>query len=115
MIAETARDFAAPRLAPGAAERDRTARFPLEEIRELAELGLLAMKVPTDEGGAGTDNVAYVLAMEAIAEACASTAVILASSNLASKILSDHAIAGAEGALAAAVRAQGRSARRASR
>lgn len=91
MVADAARDFATRRLAPGAAERDRTARFPLDEIGALAELGLLAMKVPIVDGGAGTDNVGYALAMEAIAEACASTAVILASSNLASKILSDHA------------------------
>jgi hypothetical protein len=91
MVAETARDFAARRLAPGAAERDRTARFPLEELRGLADLGLLAMKVPIEDGGAGTDNVGYALAMQAVAEACASTAVILASSNLSSKILADHA------------------------
>lgn len=90
MIAGTVRDFAARRIAPGAAERDRTTRFPLEQIVELAQLGLLAMKVPAAEGGAGMDNVAYVLAMEAVAEACASTAVVLASSNLATKILSDH-------------------------
>jgi alkylation response protein AidB-like acyl-CoA dehydrogenase len=89
-VAAVARDFASRRLAPGAAERDRTAKFPLELVGELASLGLLAMKVPSDEGGAGIDNVGYALAMEAIAEACASTAVILASSNLATKILSDH-------------------------
>jgi alkylation response protein AidB-like acyl-CoA dehydrogenase len=46
--------------------------------------------VPIDEGGAGTDNVGYALAMEAIAESCASTAVVLASSNLAANILSAH-------------------------
>jgi len=91
LIAQSARDFATRRLAPGAAERDRTGTFPLEQLQELAELGLLAMKVPDADGGAGTDNVGYVLAMEAIAEACASTAVVLASSNLTSKILSDHA------------------------
>jgi alkylation response protein AidB-like acyl-CoA dehydrogenase len=91
MIAGAARDFAQRRLAPGAAERDRTAAFPLEQLGELAQLGLLAMKVPQAEGGAGADNVGYLLAMESIAEACASTAVVLASSNLASKILSDHA------------------------
>jgi alkylation response protein AidB-like acyl-CoA dehydrogenase len=91
MIAEVARDFATRRLRPGASERDRTATFPLAELGALAELGLLAMKVPSADGGAGTDNVGYVLAMQAIAEACASTAVVLASSNLASKILSDHA------------------------
>jgi len=91
MIAKAARELANRRLRPTAAERDRTGRFPLEELAELAELGLLAMKVPVADGGSGTDNVGYVLAMQAIAEACASTAVILASSNLASKILSDHA------------------------
>ncbi len=91
LVADSARDFAVRRLAPGAAERDRTGKFPLEHLHELAGLGLLAMKVPVEDGGSGTDNVGYVLAMEAIAEACASTAVILASSNLASKILSDHA------------------------
>lgn len=93
LIAEAARDYAARRLAPGAAERDRTGRFPLEHVQELASLGLLAMKVPASDGGSGTDNVGYCLAMQAIAEACASTAVILASSNLASKILGDHASA----------------------
>jgi hypothetical protein len=90
MVADTARTFAARRLAPGAAARDHSGRFPREELAELAELGMLAMKVPTSDGGAGIDNVGYLLAMEAIAEACASTAVVLASSNLASKILSDH-------------------------
>ena len=91
MVSEAARDFAARALAPGAAERDLTGRYPLEHVGELAALGLLAMKVPLEDGGAGTDNVGYLLAMEAVAEACASTAVILASSNLASKILADHA------------------------
>ncbi len=91
LVASTARDFAVRRLAPRASERDATGRFPLEEIGELGEVGLLAMKVPVEEGGSGADNVSYALAIEAIAESCASTAVILASSNLASKILSDHA------------------------
>ncbi|HSQ64585.1 MAG TPA: acyl-CoA dehydrogenase family protein [Polyangiaceae bacterium] len=91
MVSDSARELASRRIAPGAAERDRTMKFPLEEIGELASLGLLTMKVPIAEGGAGADNVGYVLAMEAIAEACASTAVVLASSNLSSKILSEHA------------------------
>ncbi len=91
LIARTARDFATRQLAATAAERDRTGRYPLEHVGQLAELGLLAMKVSVEDGGAGTDNVGYLLAMEAIAERCASTAVVLASSNLASKILADHA------------------------
>jgi len=90
MIGEVARTFATGRLAPQAASRDRDGRFPIEEIAGLAELGLLAMKVPIDDGGGGADNVGYALAMEAIAEACASTAVVLASSNLVAKLLSQH-------------------------
>jgi len=93
IIATTARTFATWRLAAGAAERDRDGTFPSAEIHALGDLGLLAMKVPSEEGGAGTDNVGYMLAMEAIAETCASTAVVLASSNLAAKILSMHASA----------------------
>ncbi len=94
MIARAARSFATTRLAPRAHERDLTGAYPLDEIGALAELGLLAIKIPAELGGAGTDNVGYVLAMEAIAEACASTAVILASSNLVAKILADHASPG---------------------
>ena len=87
LAAATARDFAQRRLAPGAADRDRTGRFPIEPFGELAALGLHAMKVAERDGGAGVDNVGYLLAMEAIAEACASTAVVLASSNLTAKTM----------------------------
>jgi hypothetical protein len=90
MMAATAADFASRRLAGGAAERDRTGRFPLEEIAELGALGLLAMKVSPEDGGAGASNVGYALVMQAIAAACASTAVILASSNLTARVLADH-------------------------
>lgn len=91
MAAQAVHELARERIAPGAAERDRTGAFPLELFRETAALGLHAMKVPARDGGAGADNVTYALVMEAVAEACASTAVILASSNLTSKVLAEHA------------------------
>src|ERR1700747_3104087 len=78
LVARAIRSYAATRLAPRAAERDRDGTYPLDELGNLAELGLLAMKVPAELGGGGADNVAYVLAMQAVAEACVSTAVILA-------------------------------------
>ncbi len=53
MIGAAARDFAQRRLAPRAAERDRSSVFPAEEVQEAANLGLLAMKVPAEVGGAG--------------------------------------------------------------
>lgn len=90
LIQRAAKQFSV-RLAAKAAMRDETGAYPLEEIGALAELGLLAAKVPVELGGGGTDNVGYALAIAAIAEGCASTAVILASSNLVGKILADHA------------------------
>ncbi|MCB9594061.1 MAG: acyl-CoA dehydrogenase family protein [Sandaracinaceae bacterium] len=92
-IVASVRDFAQRRVAPGAAERDRTGAFPVEVLRECVELGLHAMKVPAESGGAGADDVTYALVMEAVAEACASTAVVLASSNLTAKVLDAHATA----------------------
>ena len=94
LVQRTAREFAARRLAPEAQARDRDARFPRAELDELARMGFLAMKVSADDGGPGLDNVAYALVMEAIAETCASTAVVLASSNLAAKILAEHGSTG---------------------
>jgi alkylation response protein AidB-like acyl-CoA dehydrogenase len=90
LIAETARGFAREHLLPGASARDRDGAYPLPQLGQLAELGLLAMKVSEDDGGSGLDNVSYLLAMAGIAESCASMAVILASSNLATSILGTH-------------------------
>ena len=94
MMAQAATDFATRRLAPGAAERDRTMKFPAEELNALGELGLLSMKVAPEHGGAGASNVGYALAMQAIAAVDASVAVVVASSNLTAKVLADNADAG---------------------
>src|ERR1700712_2395160 len=90
MVADAARDAAARLLAPGAAERDRTGVFPAAELKALAELGFNAMKVSPAQGGIGATNVGYVLAMQALAQGCASTAVVLASCNMAAKIVGEH-------------------------
>ena len=53
-----ARAVARERIAPGARERDRSARFPAEQIRELGRLGLLGVTVPEALGGAGAGAAA---------------------------------------------------------
>jgi butyryl-CoA dehydrogenase len=68
-IRDMARSFAAERLAPSAAERDRTSRFPKAELREMGELGFLGMLVPEAYGGSDTGSVAYAVALEEIAAA----------------------------------------------
>jgi len=67
MIRDTARDFAAERLSPGAADRDRTAAFPKDELREMAALGFLGMLTPAEWGGSDTGMIAHALALEEIA------------------------------------------------
>ena len=87
LIVRTARDFAARVLAPRAAERDRTEAFPTEELLAMAKLGLLAVNVPSELGGAQAGAVAYALAMMEIAHADASVAVAMAVSNMAAELI----------------------------
>jgi len=77
MIQETARDFAEKELRPIAEKVDETREPPMDAIGKLGELGFLGMLVPEEYGGAGLDDVSYVLAMEEIARGCASACVIM--------------------------------------
>lgn len=81
MIRAMVREFAREVVLPTAAERDRTAEFPAENLKKMGELGLLGMNVPPDCNGAGVDTVSYSLALQEIAYACASTAVIMSVHN----------------------------------
>lgn len=81
MIRDMARDFARERLAPGAAERDRSGEPPRALLREMGRLGLMGMGVPEDWDGAGADFVAYVLALEEIAAADGAVSTIMSVNN----------------------------------
>src|SRR5689334_377389 len=81
LVQKTAADFAKNEVAPKAAEIDRDHRHPKELVARMAELGLLGVGVPEEWGGAGFDTVSYVLAMEEISRACASTGVIMSVNN----------------------------------
>ncbi|MDE2249586.1 MAG: acyl-CoA dehydrogenase family protein [Xanthomonadaceae bacterium] len=80
-IQAIARDFAARRISPVAAELDARGEFPLENIREMGQLGLMGIEVPHEYGGAGMDPIAYVLAMIEIAAADAATATVMSVNN----------------------------------
>jgi butyryl-CoA dehydrogenase len=81
LLRDTARDLANKEIAPRAAAIDKEHRFPKELIARLGELGLMGVAVPETWGGAGMDTVSYVVALEEIARACASTAVIMSVNN----------------------------------
>ncbi|MBT9587092.1 acyl-CoA dehydrogenase [bacterium] len=81
MVLDMVRKLASEEIAPRAAEYDRTREFPWDNIRKMAELGLMGVTVPEAYGGAGMDTMAYVLVIEEISKACASTGVITAVQN----------------------------------
>jgi alkylation response protein AidB-like acyl-CoA dehydrogenase len=69
MIRDSARKIAAEVVAPTAAERDRSAAWPRNELQAVAELGFLGMLIPEEYGGAGASFVEYCLAIEEFAAA----------------------------------------------
>jgi len=71
MLRETAGGFAQDRIAPQAAEIDRTNHFPRELWPELGHLGLLGVTVEEEYGGAGLGYLAHCVAMEEISRASA--------------------------------------------
>jgi alkylation response protein AidB-like acyl-CoA dehydrogenase len=73
--------FAETEIKPVAAELDRTHRHPEEICRKLGEMGIMGVAVSTEYGGAGMDNVTYVMAMIEISKACASCGVIVSVNN----------------------------------
>ncbi|MGB1699391.1 MAG: acyl-CoA dehydrogenase family protein, partial [Nannocystaceae bacterium] len=80
-VRTTAREFAARRVKPIAAQIDKEARYPKELVDEMAELGLLGMEVEEAWDGSEFDTISYVIAMEEISAACASTGVIMSVNN----------------------------------
>jgi butyryl-CoA dehydrogenase len=81
MARDLARDFADKEVRPIAEAIDRDARFPRETVARMGELGLMGIAVPEAYGGGGSDTVAYALALEEVARACASHAVIMSVNN----------------------------------
>jgi alkylation response protein AidB-like acyl-CoA dehydrogenase len=87
-VQRTAREFAERRLMPVAQARDHDKTFPEAELRELGKLGLLAVAVPEELGGAGAGSVAYSLAMQELARGDASVAVAVSVTNMVGELIS---------------------------
>ena len=81
LIKMTAKDFAAREVRPKAAENDREGKFPKRLVDKMGELGFMGMMVPEEYGGSGLDCVSYVIALEELCAACASTGIIMSVNN----------------------------------
>ncbi|MCP4717122.1 MAG: acyl-CoA dehydrogenase [Deltaproteobacteria bacterium] len=77
LAGKIAREFAAQELAPHAQQWDEQMQFPAEAIKKLGRLGFMGISIPKEYGGAGLDGISYVLIIEELARACASTAIIV--------------------------------------
>jgi alkylation response protein AidB-like acyl-CoA dehydrogenase len=80
-IQRLARTFAQKEIAPCAAEWDRRSHFEPRLIKQMGDLGFLGMLVPEEHGGLGLDNLTYLIALEEIAAADASAAVLMSVHN----------------------------------
>ena len=84
LLRDTVRRLADDRIAPRAADIDRTGEFP-EDIRQLlASQEVLALPFPEEYGGVGADLLTQCLAIEQIARACATSSLILSVQGLGS-------------------------------
>jgi len=77
LLQQTVREFAEQEIAPVAEELDRTHSFPYDIVRRLGELDLMGIPFPEKYGGAGSDSLAYALAVEELTRVDSSVAITL--------------------------------------
>jgi len=77
MVRNVMKEFAENEVKPIAAEIDETKRFPRETVEKMAKYNMMGIPFPTEYGGAGGDDLAYVIAVEELSKCCATTGVIL--------------------------------------
>ena len=82
MLKNTCKEFADKEIIPQAAKIDKTSVYPEEIVKQMGELGLMAIDVPEKYDGTGLDYLAYAIAMEEISRGCASCGVIMSVNNV---------------------------------
>jgi alkylation response protein AidB-like acyl-CoA dehydrogenase len=87
MIREMARDFTEKNIKPVATQFDREKRFPYENLKKMAKLGLMGMNIPVEYGGSEVGGVASSLAVTEIAKGCASHAVTTSVTNMVAEVI----------------------------
>lgn len=77
MLQDMFRSFAQNEVKPLAEEVDEQERFPVETVQKLGRYGIMGIPFPKKYGGAGGDNLAYVMAIEELSKVCGTTGVIV--------------------------------------
>ncbi len=76
-VREMVRDFAVSVVKPSARAYDLDSRFPWDNVKQMADLGLLGIPWPEDLGGAGMDYLSYIIAIHEMAKIDASHAITI--------------------------------------
>jgi alkylation response protein AidB-like acyl-CoA dehydrogenase len=82
ILQRSVREFCARAISPHAARWNEQARFPMEVIEPIAQLGLLGIHIPERYGGAGMGLLDLCVAVEELSRADASLGLTVASHNL---------------------------------
>ncbi|HMQ10063.1 MAG TPA: acyl-CoA dehydrogenase [Oligoflexia bacterium] len=80
-IKNLVRDFAEKELRPIIQKTDQEHRFPAAQVKQLGEMGLMGVCIPTEYGGSGMDPISYAIVIEELARVCPSTSVITSVNN----------------------------------
>lgn len=81
LIRDTVRQYIQAKVAPFAADWDRNSSFPIQQLKEMGDLGLYGMVVPEEWGGSNLGYVALALAIEEIAAGDGACSTILSVQN----------------------------------
>lgn len=77
IMLDTVRSIVDERVRPRAAAIDESGEFPWDTLQLFAEQGILTPLLPEEYGGIGLEFGVFVLILEAVAKACASSALML--------------------------------------
>lgn len=77
LVRQMVSEFVENEVRPIAAEIDESEEFPLENVRKMGKYGMMGMPFPKEYGGADGDYLSYIIAVEELGKACASSSVIL--------------------------------------
>jgi alkylation response protein AidB-like acyl-CoA dehydrogenase len=81
MIADTIRSFGEKHIKPKFMEWDETQEFPVECLKQLGELGMLGVLVPTEYGGSGLSYTEYITVVAEVGRICGSVGLSVAAHN----------------------------------
>ena len=89
MLLDSVQQLAREKIAPRAAAYDKSGEFPWDNVQEINALGLNAMFIPEEYGGAPLSYACYLACVRELSQACASTGIIWATNFHAIKPLMD--------------------------